>query len=331
MPITINPATVESFPPKTGYFVVTDVFLMEATVASPDDRSPPEPKFIGTLTGNPFQIELCGQKRRSGQHEYVQILGRGKKNDTGFKEKFEFSIEDDEDIELADGKWESGEKVRNDDDTDYRYREDDTYSGKKKNLNHWAQWMYTDGAEPGVYRGCSPWILYPRVGGKTAIEIAQLKPDDLKKYEEEIADAIADLDPPVAEILEENLAAASKWRETGFVFPSGAVFCDLYQKARLNNDETDPDEEPDPDTLPTLRDWIVSPVIAIPVTGAKAEKNAITSFDVTICQNPSSHPLGQSFSLSTNPFFYPKKYEPPDRAGLTASQMRPTIVGMMFA
>ena len=332
MSITIDPGSIERFPERAGYYVVTDVFVLPAGVANPEDNDPPVPRFIGTLTGSPYEVEVSGQVRSIEGVRHVQVLGRGKKDGNDFGEKLEFAIDPESDeVTIADGVWERGERVQNADDTDYRHRDGDTYTGKNEALDHWAQWMYADGAEPETHESYTPSILYPRVAGASALEIAQMDASDRADYDADIAAAIAALTAAQQDDINANLDLASRWCETGIVFPAGACFCDLYQKVGLNTSETDPGGNPDPSTLPTLRDWLVSSVIPIPVSDETTTQSSITTFQVLFCSNPLTYPLGSSFPLSTNPFYYPEDYEAPDRTGLSDMEMRPTVLGVIFA
>lgn len=353
MPVDTSskPIILETFPDKPGYYIVTDVFVMAAKAFSTEEgKKDLEPILVGTATGSPDTIEVVGQESKEKGLPQLQILMRGAIQPDGkFSERREYLINElwkDPTVTEADGIWEEGEKPKNEDDTDYRYRDGDTYQKKDKALNHWAQWMYGKDAEPSSYPGFPPLkdekdedededkpppppahmgfssaFEYPRYGGKSAKEIKALSSADLAKYEDAIADEILELTEAEQAIVAKKLASTSPWRET-VLSRSLIYFIDLYQRVQVGEEAKDTD--------PALRDWLVSHVIDPLPSGSKISDDKIVTFSTTVVNNPSAHPLGSDLSQSTLPFHYPKNdYEVPERTGLTKYQMRPTVLGVI--
>jgi hypothetical protein len=348
-----KPIILETFPAKAGYYVVTDVFLMTAKAFSIEDgKKDLEPIFVGTATGSPDEIQVVGQESKEKGLPQLQILIRGAIQPDGrLLERREYLINElwkDPTVTEADGIWEEGEEPQNVDDTDYRYRDGDTYQDKDKALNHWAQWMYGKYAEPSSYpgfpllkdldeeeeegsdpppppthEGFSSKYSYPRFGGKSIKEIVALSSEDLAKYEDAIDAEILKLTAPERAIVADKLAHASPWRET-VLTRSLIYFIDLYQTVQIGEEAKDTD--------PALRDWLVSHVIDPLPSGSKIKDDATVTFSITVVNNPSAHPMGSDLAQSTLPFHFPKNdYEIPERDNLTKYQMRPTVLGAIVA
>jgi hypothetical protein len=340
-----DPIILETFPARAGYYIVTDVFVMMArSVSREDGKKDLKSIFVASAIGSPDEIEVIGQESTSKSKPQLQLVMRGNLQPDGkLADRKEYLIDGlwkDPNVTEADGVWEEGETPENEDGSDYRYREGDTYKDKNKNWNLWAQWMYGDAAEPAAYpglgspvepkdgedppppayEGLAPDLKYPRYGGKSATEIAALSDADRAKYEDAIAAEIAKLSTADKAIVNKRLQRASPWRETT-VNRRGIGFIDLYQQVRIGEEASSTD--------PHLRDWLVSHEIDPLPSGSKIQDSAIATFSITIVSNQDSHPQGADVDQSTLPFNYPDDYKIPSRTGLTKYQMRPTVLGVI--